>query len=90
MSKRLPFSKPLVSIFAFGDYIVALEKCPFCNSTPFRCFKSDGALIDDYYIHCDNCGANGPNGSSQKEAIEYWNRWPQIVEAQKQKLTDKG
>jgi len=57
----------------------ALIPCPFCGSIGLR-FESHS--LQQGYISCDQCGAQGPTGrldydnppDPQTAAIEAWNR----------------
>ena len=46
-----------------------LIDCPFCGSSSDR----ENLFVLSNQIVCDNCGANGPEGSSKSDAAEKWN-----------------
>lgn len=49
-----------------------LKPCPFCGSSEVRCisFFRD----DEYYIQCNNCGAESGLKFQERKAIEAWNK----------------
>lgn len=67
---------------------IKLKPCPFCGSADVESYpggeRNDGRTWFAYYVHCNNCGCNGPltqtrhyNVSSQKArnaSINLWNR----------------
>lgn len=47
--------------------------CPFCCGGDIRCNAVNEGL---YSAFCPDCGANGPQADTEKEATELWNkRW---------------
>lgn len=50
-----------------------LEPCPFCGSKKIEIQEWD-ENIHGFWISCEDCGATGPNGSTEAEAIGRWNR----------------
>jgi Lar family restriction alleviation protein len=60
-----------------------LEPCPFCGGKEIAVHPLDlsqwGSGMphpgsDARYLHCDGCGADGPQSFYSQEAIEAWNR----------------
>ena len=50
-------------------------KCPFCGDIERLIIeKATGGWPDDYYVHCFGCGAFGPSGNTEQQAIDAWNR----------------
>jgi len=47
------------------DEDIELKPCPFCGSS--------GAAVVGSFVRCGNCGAVGPYGYTDLEAIERWN-----------------
>lgn len=65
------------------DLPTVLAACPFCGSGDVQMHPNDIAkrgvnmACDGFqvqYAHCDNCGAEGPQGFTSQEAIAAWNR----------------
>ena len=48
-----------------------LKPCPFCCSKDFV-FSSSG--IDQDFITCLDCGAEGPVATGENDAVVAWNR----------------
>lgn len=55
-----------------------IKTCPFCGA------KNADAISNTahtgFYVHCHNCGADGPWANNLGEAIDSWNRRFDIVE----------
>ncbi len=47
------------------DSGVHMLPCPFCGST--------GVAVVGSFVRCGTCGAAGPFGNSEAEAVERWN-----------------
>ncbi|GBR60811.1 hypothetical protein AA18889_2479 [Acetobacter senegalensis DSM 18889] len=45
-----------------------LKSCPFCGGRDLK-------IQEPYYafVHCDECGTEGPFRDTEAEAIEKWN-----------------
>ena len=55
-----------------------LKPCPFCGGTKLHInttHQSPG-LCDTVRCQDENCGAEGPLGINEAEAIKYWNKRP--------------
>jgi len=53
-----------------------ISSCPFCNNSELVLHPivvTGGGGADSRYIHCDTCGADGPQSFSAAEAIQAWN-----------------
>lgn len=72
---------------------IKLKPCPFCGSSVTDSYpegeRPDGKLWRSYYIHCNNCGCNGPltrtrgyNISSKKARNASINLWNGRVQCQ--------
>lgn len=48
-----------------------LNSCPFCGNADLECGHDPDASL--YRVEC-NCGACGPDGKTEQEAIDAWNR----------------
>ena len=48
------------------DAITELKPCPFCGSS--------GVALVGSFVRCGRCGAVGPYGFTEIEAVERWNR----------------
>jgi hypothetical protein len=44
------------------------ERCPFCDSADVN-VNGPGCC----YVTCSNCSADGPEASTEKDAIKLWN-----------------
>jgi len=59
-----------------------LNNCPFCGSAVLNIFKRDSkddspdieARVISFYVHCENCGANGPPNLDRIGAANSWNK----------------
>jgi hypothetical protein len=54
-----------------------MKPCPFCASEEQRtvhCRTADpgGHAHTEYYVCCQNCGAQGPNDVSEASAVAMW------------------
>ncbi len=47
------------------DSTVHMLPCPFCGSS--------GVAVVGSFVRCGTCGAAGPFGNSEAEAVERWN-----------------
>ena len=71
-------SSVVVSFYRFtykhsGEVIPGLPTpapCPFCGEAKDVTVEWHGAF---YHGDCDNCGAEGPWGTTPLEAAKYWN-----------------
>ncbi len=53
------------------------KACPFCKAVGHNTFTN--GLCDEgirYFVNCWNCGAQGADALSEREAIEKWNHRP--------------
>ena len=48
--------------------------CLFCGCTKIDTLGGP----DIWWMHCDNCEAEGPLGSSESESIELWNKRSEV------------
>jgi Lar family restriction alleviation protein len=57
--------------------------CPFCGMAEVAMHPNDLASaghemgvpnVSVFYAHCDHCGAEGPQGDSEQEAVSFWNQ----------------
>lgn len=55
------------------DSTDSLETCPFCGSQQIEITEWD-ENVHAFWVSCDTCGATGPNGITEAEAIERWNK----------------
>lgn len=52
----------------------AVEPCPFCAGASIFCLSVDLAFDNkDKHLICSSCGAAGPIGKNEDEAVEKWN-----------------
>jgi len=54
--------------------MIDLKECPFehIGFSGGLVVVSNG--IEQYFVLCDICGAEGPSGKTEEEAIELWNK----------------
>ena len=50
------------------DDVVEIKPCPFCGSSV--------AAVIGSFVRCGSCGAVGPYGYTEQEAIARWNARP--------------
>lgn len=50
-----------------------MERCPFCKGDLVNISQPDSEE-PPYWVHCYNCGADGPLSDTRELAIEAWNR----------------
>ena len=56
-----------------------LLPCPFCGLTdPLSVHPLDDEY-PEYWVHCYQCGIDGPDGPTEADAIASWNRRPREV-----------
>lgn len=50
-----------------------INGCPGCHETDNIqvMFTVQG---QDYYVHCNNCGATGPHAGTEDQAVHRWNQ----------------
>lgn len=56
--------------------------CPFCSGTRLRAVELpnyDATPSGNYAVVCDGCGAHGPDGQSEDEALKAWGRRPEML-----------
>lgn len=52
-----------------------LEICLFCKSADVVIIDSiDPGEYGKFYAYCNDCGARGPLGDTEREAADKWNR----------------
>ena len=51
-----------------GTDVFSLAKCPFCKS-----YNVSLSMKEKICVHCNECGANGPQGWEASECVEKWN-----------------
>lgn len=49
-----------------------LESCPFCRSD--NLWLIEESEIEYNWVHCKDCGADGPCKETKEEAVKAWNR----------------
>jgi hypothetical protein len=54
------------------DASVELSSCSFCASTNLNMYEH--VYAQQFAVMCNLCGAEGPQRSSQDEAVKLWNR----------------
>jgi Lar family restriction alleviation protein len=47
-----------------------LKPCPFCGE---RDLIPTSNGFENFYIFCNQCGAEGPSGTTEKTAADVWN-----------------
>ena len=52
--------------------IVIVLRCPFCDSLAIK--QGFHSLTFKHWVKCEDCGAIGPSGLSQQEALGKWNK----------------
>lgn len=53
------------------------KPCPFCMHSTVTVYPTNPAWMDHCsYVMCENCGAEGPSGNDEDEALEKWNSRP--------------
>lgn len=58
-----------------------LKPCPFCGGKAGLCTNDEGDKYGDgYFVWCCECAAESGCSSTDKEAIEAWNRVSDAVE----------
>lgn len=63
-----------------------LLPCPFCGGKAGLCTNDEGDKYGDgYFVWCRECAAESGCSSTDKEAIEAWNRVSDAVERMKPK-----
>src|SRR5690606_15380256 len=55
-----------------------ISPCPFCNAKPYTIGRAA------YWVECGHCGARGPMGGTEADAIQSWNRVARAVEINKE------
>lgn len=50
------------------EEVIELKPCPFCGSP--------GVAVVGSFVRCGSCGAVGPYGYTDLEAIDRWNARP--------------
>ena len=55
-----------------------LKPCPFCCSASLL-LSSNG--VDNYFVTCSECGAEGPAAASDELAKILWGNRPAVIEA---------
>lgn len=48
--------------------VISLAKCPFCGS-----YNVSLVMREKVCVHCNECGANGPQGWEAEYCVEKWN-----------------
>ena len=51
-----------------------LKPCPFCGIYLAVTWHIGHNLPKPWTVNCYGCGAEGPRGTTEREAIELWNR----------------
>ncbi len=52
------------------------EPCPFCRSRQLSVEPYSTGKKPIFHVNCEKCGAAGPAGSSESDAVRLWNRRP--------------
>lgn len=52
---------------------IPLRACPFCGGNVLEKYLDGNNPGNDYWIHCNRCGASCGMQESKYEAIEAWN-----------------
>lgn len=55
-----------------GKEIVIVLRCPFCDSLCI--LQGRHAATTKYWVKCSDCGAIGPSGYTQQDALGKWNK----------------
>lgn len=48
------------------------DPCPFCGSEQIEIIEWD-ENVHGFWVSCESCGASGPTGATDAEAVERWN-----------------
>lgn len=70
--------QPLSQVAPVAATLADHAPCPFCAS------KISGVVTngdDNFYLSCENCGAEGPTAPTEAEAIAAWNRRSAVEQA---------
>ena len=52
-----------------------LKPCPWCHyHKDLRVERNEYSFSNWYYVRCTNCDARGPEDTTEKEAIDAWNK----------------
>jgi len=64
-----------MKILASKKMEVEVLPCPFCRKSNLEVKYYNCIYTGCYAIHCKNgkCGATGPYGSDEADAVELWN-----------------
>ena len=57
-----------------------IKQCPYCGSSTSTVFENMAYKSFVHYVKCE-CGATGPDGRSQEDAILLWNAAANQIEA---------
>lgn len=60
-----------------------IKPCPSCGSDSK--LRVGGPILGKRYVVCNNCGAYGPNGDNEDEAIKRWNAAPRKEDVEMKK-----
>ena len=53
-----------------------LNHCPFCGGKHIKLFKT--WAFGPFWLSCEDCLAIGPDGATEDEAIQLWNKRPEV------------
>lgn len=62
---------------------MGIKPCPFCGSDSK--LRVGGPILGKRYVVCNNCGAYGPNGDNESDAIKRWNAAPRKEDVEMEK-----
>lgn len=64
------------------DEIAEIKPCPFCGSL--------GVAVVGPFVRCGSCGAVGPYGHTNGDAVQRWNERARTVPADQRREADDG
>ena len=67
-------SMSTVKVIVTAEWEMNVLPCPFCGGDNSRLVTNSAPL----FLVCGSCGAHGPQGDSQRHAVDMWNCRPNI------------
>ena len=56
------------------------DSCPFCGESKHIHLSMSKADEGRFWLYCKSCFASGPEGATEKEAIELWDKRAEVQE----------